>query len=138
MIGYCCTLAASSMRRALTRFPWLAVQILRIKGSGASIFSRNMTFFRTFVISEAVGDGIRIMSSLDRMGAIILLVLVQHRITRRLAMYFSMVLRRAAWASLERDSASWKTITLNWRDEFISTCWVWATSLTKVWITSLS
>jgi hypothetical protein len=85
----------------------------------------------------------------------ILLVLLAQRINRMLFMYFSMVRRRAACASLVRASAS--LIMTTWRLDpsqrrsknehhtplkrclaFKSTCCVWAISLRISWITTRS
>lgn len=51
-----------------------------------------------------------------RIGEITLPVPLQHRIMRKLPMYFSMVRRKPCWASLERRSASLMMTTLKrWR-----------------------
>ena len=47
----------------------------------------------------------------DRMGAIRLLVALQQMMIRSVAVYFSMVRRKPAWASRESEPPSWMTTT---------------------------
>lgn len=63
------------------------------------------------VTSSAHGAATRINKHLLLIGAIRRLVLFAQRIIRMLDMYFSMVLRRAAWASRDSESASLMTTT---------------------------
>lgn len=57
------------------------------------------------------GAGILISKQRERIGEIILLVVCAQSIIRRLAIYFSIVLLNAAWASLESWSASFMITT---------------------------
>ena len=74
----------------------------------------------------------------DRIGAMMLDVLLARRINRRLGLYFSIVRLRAAWASRVRWSASLITTTLNRCFAPRSTCCVCATSLSNSWTTTRS
>lgn len=74
----------------------------------------------------------------ERIGAMMLEVLLARRINRRLGLYFSMVRLRAAWASRVRWSASLITTTLNRCFAPRSTCCVCATSLSNSWTTTRS
>ena len=56
--------------------------------------------------SSEVGAATRMSKHRLLMGAMSLLVLFAQRMMRMFDMYFSIVLRRAAWASRERESAS--------------------------------
>ena len=61
--------------------------------------------------SSVFGAATRISKHRLLMGAINRPVLFAHRIIRIFDMYFSMVRRRAAWASLDSESASLITTT---------------------------
>lgn len=66
---------------------------------------------RRVLTSSSSGAATLTSKQRDRMGAMILLVDVAQRIKRKLPIYFSIVRRKADWASRERESASLITTT---------------------------
>jgi len=82
-------------------------------------------------IFTSFSSGAAILNNKQRLwiGDIILLVLSQHKINLKFAEYFSIVLRRACWASFDKWSASFKTTTITiinkfnyYKDDLIR-CW---------------
>lgn len=65
--------------------------------------------------SSTEGAATRIPRHLLLIAGITLLVELQHRIRRHVAMYFSIVRRNACWASLVRRSTSVSTTTVGAR-----------------------
>lgn len=133
-----CAWTASNINRARRRFLPLSLAS-RLLSPGQSFQpSFFPASFRTWQISSSEGAGTRTSSVLDRIGAMILAVVLASRINRIFGLYFSMVLLRAAWASLVRWSASLITTTLNRCLADWSTCCVCAISLRSSWITTRS
>jgi hypothetical protein len=88
--------------------------------------------------SSELGAATRINRHRLLIGAISRLVLFAQRIIRMLDMYFSIVRRSAACASLDSESASLIITTLNRCFALRSTGCVCAISLRRSWITTLS
>ena len=118
-----CIFNASSTSIALRRFPLASSVISRAASSGKSNFSFLATYLRQYCIyrsyqlrtdnewrgnftSSNEGAATRINRQRLLIGAINLLVLFAQRMILIFDMYFSIVLRRAAWASRDRESAS--------------------------------
>ena len=128
--SYDCTFKASRTRMALRRLPFESSAIFPPTSGGKS----NGTFFATYArtvfiydkgnvreesiqhrtgtrTSSASGAATRINRHRLLIGEIRRLVLLAQRMIRMLDMYFSIVLRRAACASRDRESASLITTT---------------------------
>lgn len=68
---------------------------------------------RAILTSSSVGELIRIFRQRERTASVTFEELLQQRIRRQDALYFSIVLRRECWASLESLSTSLRTKTEN-------------------------
>jgi len=122
--AYDCIFRASRTRIAFRRFPPESCIIFPPASGGRSKPARFDTYWRTVIIcfnqklnfhdnqnvdkstSSSLGAATRIRRHRLLIGAMSRLVLLAHRIIRKLVIYFSIVLRRAAWASRDRESAS--------------------------------
>lgn len=135
---YFCAWTASNMSKALRRFLPLSFAILLLRGATSLQPSFFPTVLKTPQISSSVGAATLTSSVLLRMGAIMLLVEFANKISRKLGLYFSIVLLSAACASRVKWSASLITTTLKRCFALKSTCCVCATSLSKSCTTTLS
>ena len=78
-----------------------------------SRFSHDEAHIQIYSTSSRLGAATLIPRHLLLMAGMTLLVELQHRTSRQVAMYFSMVLRKACWASFDSLSTSVKTTTAN-------------------------
>lgn len=126
------------MRRARRRLRPDSRAILSLSLGTIFQFSFLPARERASQISVSVGAATRTRSVRDRIGAMIPDVLFATRMRRTLLLYFSIVLRRAAWASRVKPSASFITTTLKRCLAPRSTCWVCATSFRSSCMTTRS
>ena len=95
-----CAWTASYINKAFLRFRPLSLAILLLRVALSVNRSFWQTLFNTSTISSSLGAGTRTSNVRERMGAMMLLVLFARRINLKLGVYFSIVLRSAACASL--------------------------------------
>lgn len=110
-----CIRNASRIKTAFLKFPFASSQIAKAVSSGKWNFSFLHTCLRTVVISSVLGAATRMSRQRDLIGEMIFEVELAQRIRRRLPMYFSIVRRRADWASRDNASASLMMTTLRER-----------------------
>merc|ERR1719195_1927172 len=136
--GYCATLHASTIRIARRRFRPLFSAILVASWAGSTHPSFLATAVSTEQISSCLGAATRTARHRDLMAGMTLLVELVTRMTRQVAMYFSMVLLSACWASFVSLSTSVSTTTLNSLWPSLLSWLLLATVLMSSWITTLS
>ena len=108
-----CILSASRTSTAFRRFPPASWAISRDAEGGRSNFSFRATCDRHSWIYDSLGAATLIRRHRLLIGAISFDVLFAQRMIRIFVIYFSIVRRRAAWASRESESASLMTTTRN-------------------------
>jgi hypothetical protein len=127
--AYDCIFSASRMSSAFLIFPEHSSIILSATSGGRSnptlrdIYSITLCIYtsvrladriiETQVTSSRLGAATRMSRHRLLIGAINRLVLLAQSIIRMFDMYFSMVRLRAAWASLDNESASFITTTIS-------------------------
>ncbi len=105
--GFCFTLQVSSIRMALRRFRFEAVAIRSARGTGKASPSFFATCARQSLISSLVGAETRIQTQRLRTGSITLHALLQTKINRQADVYFSIVLRKAAYTQFMSTKQRW-------------------------------
>lgn len=111
----CSTIPHTNPRLFKTQFWTFGLKLLQIQVKpNYTILTCNIC-----TISSSDGDGTRIPRQRLRMAGITCEMELAHNISRQVAMYFSIVRRKACWASFVNLSTSVSNITVTWETNLI-------------------